>query len=90
MAYTPQKTSGYSKPAQKQTEATPAPKADAATATPAVNGEKRMPVGNLYVQGPEEEKKTKLTGLFKEVSKAGQVYYRGKSDNGDKFIVFLD
>ena len=84
MAYT--KPSSYSKPAAK-TEAAPVAKTEAAA--PAA-GEKRMPVGNLYVQGPEEEKKTKLTGLFKEVSKAGQVYYRGKSDNGDKFIVFLD
>lgn len=80
MAYNSAKT--YGKPANKTTEA---PKAEA----PAAEG-KRMPVGNLYIQADGAEKKTKLTGLFKEVSKAGQTYYRGKDDQGNKFIVFLD
>lgn len=86
MAYNPnnQGNKSYSKPAAAAAPATPAP------AKAQEEGVARKPVGSLHVQGKDEEKKTRLTGLFKEVSKNGATYYRGNTEDGTKYIIFLD
>jgi hypothetical protein len=73
----------YSKPAEKAASTAPTTRTDA-------DGEKVMPVGSLHVQGKSDEKKQKITGLFKRTSKNGLVYYSGSDKDGNRFLVYLD
>jgi len=83
MAYT---KGSYNKPATQVTEAKPAEAgATAATASGA------KPTGSVNVQDPNDSKKLiKLSGLWKNTTKNGKVYYKGNAENGDKFVVFID
>lgn len=86
MAYNTQQNKGYTKPQQKPAQEAAAPVAQT-EAAPAGKGNK--PAFNLYIQKVGEEEKTKLTGLFKDVSKKGDTYFKGKDSEGNKYIVFI-
>ena len=81
MAYNPNQSNSTQSYAPKAPEVVQKAKEEVAT---------RRPVGSLHMQGKDEEKKTRITGLFKEVSKNGAVYYRGGTEDGTRYIIFLD
>lgn len=54
------------------------------------NGKSTSPAGSLHIQRVGAEQKERITGLFKDVSKAGKEYLRGKDEAGNKYIIFLD
>ena len=85
MAY-PTKNQGYNKAQTAATSSAPVKKVEETKQ----EGTAVKPMGTLYMQEEGAQEKTKLTGLFKETSKAGQVYYRGKGTDGTKFIVFIN
>ena len=64
-------------------------KKSAPVATDGTKTEAKL-VGSLHVQKNGTEDRVRLTGLFRDVSKAGKEYMRGKDEEGNKYIIFLD
>ena len=49
------------------------------------------PVGSIKIQKVGAEGSVLLTGIWKETSKAGKTYYRGKGvEDGATYLVFLN
>jgi hypothetical protein len=50
----------------------------------------KKPDATIKIQKEGETESTRLTGLWKETSKAGGTYYRGKAADGTTYIMFLN